>query len=124
MSMTEAPYSVSFTRGKPALITVRAESAQEWVERLTQASESGALTHIVQIQDSLNGVQGATQAASSVPATDTSQQLPSSYTDVACKTCKAPTTFVKDGTSAKSGKPYKMYACTADQLHDKTFTEA
>jgi hypothetical protein len=136
--MQEAMYSVCFTQGKPPLVTVRADSAAEWVTNLNEAAKSGALNAIKQIGDTLNGLPPTTQAAPggiqasqgqpSVPTATAAgqngpaQELPAGFASPKCETCGGGTSLAKEGISSKSGKPYKRWACDANQLHPATFT--
>jgi hypothetical protein len=127
LSSSEANYSVTFVQGKPPMITVRADSALDWKANLEAAGQSGALGLIKGINDSLNGVRPAAQPAQpaaaatpSAPAQD--QALPDGFATVPCGTCAGPTRFDKEGVSQQSGKPYKRYLCTTNQLHKATFT--
>ena len=133
--MQEAIYSVTFVTGKPPMITVRADNAVDWKNNLTHAAESGALTEIRKINDSLNGVrpdlakgidyerldkaQQQRQEAAAQPA----QELPAGFANPPCQVCAAATRFDKAGTSQQSGRPYKRYLCTADSTHKATFTD-
>lgn len=143
MAMTEAPYSVSFTPGRPPIITVRADSAVDWMANLQAAADSGALTMIKGINETLNGQPKASAAAPrpapagpgpsenwestkvAKPAKPAEgqdkQELPAGMGEPACETCGGPTRFDKEGVSQKSGKPYRRYLCTANQLHRATF---
>ncbi|MGH7238898.1 MAG: hypothetical protein ACREHG_02410, partial [Candidatus Saccharimonadales bacterium] len=55
MSNAEAPFSVTVRSPKGNLITVRGDTASEWVSHLNAAGSSGALGVIAQIENSLSG---------------------------------------------------------------------
>lgn len=144
MSMTEAPYSITFKTPRGNLFTIRGNNAGELKANLHAAPEVGLLATITEIETTLAGqpkpsaasrpanpTQGASgeppasQASPSVPpvtaADQSSQQLPEGMGEPACETCGGPTRFDKAGVSQKSGKAYKRYLCTANQLHRATF---
>lgn len=144
MSMTEAPYSITFKTPKGNLFTIRGNTAGELKANLNAAPDEGVITLISQIEATLagqpkasaasrpanptpaaSGEQRASQAqpsASPVTAADqSSQQLPEGMGEPACETCGGPTRFDKAGISQKSGLPYRRYLCTANQLHRATF---
>lgn len=122
----EANYSVTVKTPRGNLVTVRGDTAEEWVANLTGAGTSGALVIIAGIEASLAGQSAATPpsapaVAAAPAATQSGQELPAEF-GVKCDTCGAPARFEQEGTSRKSGLPYKRYACTANQLHKATFT--
>jgi hypothetical protein len=133
VSSTEANYSVTFKTPKGNLLTVRGDTSLDWVANLEAAGKSGALGLISQIEASLAGPQAnptrppvtggspATTATAVAHSPQPAQELPAGM-GVKCDTCQAPAKFVQEGTSKQSGKPYKRYACTANQLHKATFT--
>ena len=134
MSSAEANYSVTFKTPKGNLITVRGDSALDWVANLNAAGSGGALGIISQIEASLSGQatpSPAPLAPASAPdvtyvgpgshAPKPSQELPEGY-GVKCTECGGATRFVQEGRSKQSGQPYKRYACTVNQLHKSTFT--
>jgi hypothetical protein len=133
----EANYSVTFKTPKGNLLTVRADSADEWVTHLKNADTSGALSTIAGIEATLSGqprptqpVPGGRQANPAQPSAQTAtaggqqpaQELLAGM-GVKCDTCQAPARFEKEGVSGKSGRPYKRYSCTANALHKATFTD-
>src|SRR5579859_6194489 len=120
--MQEAMYSVCFTQGKPPLVTVRADSAGEWVTNLNEAAKSGALSVIKQINDTLNGLPPGPAQQAAPAASQPPQELPAGFGSPKCETCGGATSLAKEGISSKSGKPYKRWACDANQLHPATFT--
>lgn len=128
----EANYSVTVKTPRGNLVTVRGDTADEWVANLTKAGTSGALVIIAGIEASLAG-QPAPAAPKPPPAApgpsenwaenqrQPAQELPAEF-GVKCDTCGAAARFEQEGVSKKSGLPYKRYACTASQLHKATFT--
>jgi hypothetical protein len=128
--MQEAQFSVTFTQGKPPMITVRGENAEAWAANLDSAAKSGALAKIRQINDSLNGVRPSDppppNPSGPVPeprAEGPAQQLPAGFAEPPCGVCGGATRFDKEGLSQQSGKPYKRYRCTRDPGHKATFTD-
>lgn len=135
----EANYSVTVKTPRGNLVTVRGDTAEEWVANLTGAGTSGALVIIAGIEASLAGqsapvppgpaVQVPSPSGSGsvtvqdgkVVSPQPAQELPAEF-GVKCDTCGAPARFEQEGVSKKSGLPYKRYACTASQLHKATFT--
>lgn len=137
MATTEARFSVSYAPGKPALITIRGDSAEEAKTAHEDAVKSGLLEVIKQVQDSLNGAARAAAAGPSAPASPSgqrqllpqvtegaqpAQELPAGFAEPPCTDCQGPTKFAQEGISSKSGKPYKRYSCTIHPTHKSTFT--
>lgn len=127
----EANYSVTFKTPKGNLVTVRADTALDWVANLSSAETSGALAAIVGIEASLAGRPapksapagpGPSENWQSTQRAQPAQELPAGM-GVKCDTCQAPARFDKEGVSGKSGRPYKRYSCTANALHKATFTD-
>jgi hypothetical protein len=142
MSMTEAPFSYTLKTPKLSnLLTVRGGSAEDFKANLEQLPAKGILTLIGQIESTLAGQPNPTQAVSggrpvsqaqqsAPPATAAgqsgqlqggTQELPSGFGTPKCAECGGETRFAQEGVSKKSGKAYKRYACTANQLHKSTF---
>jgi hypothetical protein len=132
MAMTEAPFSVTLKTPRGNLVTVRADSALDWLANLQAAGKSGALSEISSIETFLAGQANPTRpsgAPSGPPATavapsspsSSGQELPSGFGTPKCVECGGETRFAQEGVSKKSGKAYKRYACTANQLHKSTF---
>jgi hypothetical protein len=139
MSMTEAPYSITFKTPRGNLFTVRGNTARELGDNLNAAPEEGVLALISQIEATLAGqparaatAQERAHAASAAaaakpaetpatPASQGDQELPAGMGEPACETCGGPTRFDKEGLSQKSGKSYRRYLCTANNLHRATF---
>lgn len=141
----EANYTVTVKTPRGNLVTVRGDTADEWVANLTKAGTSGALVIIAGIEASLagqppsptpppaSGTQQGSQARPSAPTATAGaspvqtapsaapQELPAEF-GVKCDTCGAAARFEKEGVSGRSGLPYKRYSCTASQLHKATFT--
>jgi hypothetical protein len=138
MATTEAKFSVSYAPGKPAMITIRGDSAEEAKAAHEAAVESGLLQVIKQVQDSLNGAARAAAAGPAVQVPSPSgqgsvtvqdgkvqqpaQQLPPGMAEPPCTECGQPTKFAQEGISAKSGQHYRRYSCTATPTHKSTFT--
>lgn len=129
MPTTEAKFSVSYAPGKPALITIRGDSAEETKAGHEAAVSSGLLEVIKQVQDSLNGA--ARAAAAGPPATPATpapavsqpaQELPPGMAEPPCTECGKPTKFAQEGISSKSGNHYRRYSCTVTPTHKSTFT--
>jgi hypothetical protein len=130
MSMTEAPYSICFKTPRGNLFTIRGNTAEELNDNLNAAPQKGVLGLIAEIEGTLAGQPkvsasrpaAAPAAAPAKPAeSQGSQQLPAGMGNPACGTCGEPTRFDKEGLSQQSGKPYRRYLCTANQLHRATF---
>jgi len=128
VSSTEADFSVTVKTPKGNLVTVRGDSADEWLANLNAAGASGALGVIAQIEASLSGQSFPVTASTAGPQpaartpSQPAQELPAGFAEVKCVECQAPTRLVQEGTSKKSGNPYKRYSCTVNQLHKSTFT--
>jgi hypothetical protein len=128
VSSTEANFSVTVKTPKGNLVTVRGDSAVDWVANLNAAASSGALGIISQIEASLAGQAAPAKPAPAATATQPAaqaqpaQELPDGFADVQCSTCQAPAKFMQEGISKQSGARYKRYACTANALHKATFT--
>ena len=130
MSSTEASFSVTVKTPKGNLVTVRGDTAADWVAHLTQAGESGALGIIAQIEASLVGQPAPARPAPAAPGPSENwqstkqpaQELPAGFGVPPCGVCGAPTRFDKEGVSKQSGTPYKRYLCTTDTSHKATFT--
>lgn len=146
--MTEAPYSITFKTPKGNLFTIRGNTAEELNDNLNAAPQKGVLGLISEIENTLAGQPKASAASrpAAVPAaapatpdihpdrlTDKpipggvpgpipgDQELPAGMGSPACGTCGGETRFDKEGLSQQSGKPYRRYLCTANQLHRATF---
>src|SRR4249919_3308072 len=106
MATTEAKFSVSYAPGKPALITIRGDSAEEAKAAHEAAVSSGLLKVIKEVQDSLNGAAKAAAAgpsalaASPAEAVLAAQQLPAGMAEPPCTECGKPTRFAQEGISA------------------------
>jgi hypothetical protein len=118
----EANYSVTFKTPRGNLLTVRGDTADEWKGNLAAAGESGALIVIAGIEASLSGSPAPAQP-SQPRAAQSGQELPSGF-DVKCETCGGPAKLVQEGTSKRSGLPFKRYSCTTNALHKATFTNS
>lgn len=132
----EANYSYTLKTPKAGnLFTIRGDTAEETKANLDAAVSSGLLAAIAGIEASLRGepqvplTPGGHATGAVVPPADRprppadhpAQELPAGY-GVKCETCQAPATFQQEGTSSKSGKHYRRYACSANALHKATFT--
>lgn len=143
--MTEAPYSITFKTPKGNLFTIRGNTAEELNDNLNAAPQKGVLGLISEIENTLAGqpkVSAASRPAApavQVPSpsgdgavtvqdgkivSQGDQQLPPGMVNPACGTCGVETRFDKEGISQQSGKPYRKYLCTANQLHRATFVNA
>lgn len=143
MSMTEAPYSITFKTPKGNLFTIRGNTAEELKDNLNAAPEQKVITLISEIENILAGQpkvsaasrpaaakaaswpENPTGAAPAEPAkpagAQEDQQLPAGMGNPACGTCGGETRFDKEGISQQSGKPYRRYLCQANNLHRATF---
>ena len=135
MSMTEAPYSITFKTPKGNLFTIRGNTAEELNDNLNAAPQKGVLGLISEIENTLAGQPKVTAASRPAaakaaetpaepakPAEDQgSQELPPGMGNPACGTCGGETRFDKEGISQQSGKPYRRYLCQANNLHRATF---
>lgn len=141
---TEARFSISYAPGKPALITIRGDSAEEAKAAHEDAVKSGLLEVIKQVQDSLNGAARAAAAgpgpAIQVPSPaghgtvtiqdgkivggvqEPRQELPAGMAEPKCVECQGTTKFAQEGISSKSGTHYRRYSCVTTPTHKSTFT--
>jgi hypothetical protein len=125
--MEEARFSYTTKDRAGNLLTVRGDTAQEFVNNVADLNSS-VIAALVQLNELANGGAALTTILQTFPHAEvikdepiyapSAQELPSSI-NPPCKDCGAPTRYEewigKNGKNA--GKQFKAYKCTRDKDH-------